>query len=421
MADHCDIIIIGAGSAGLSAARSASEHGLTFTLLEASHRIGGRAYTEEIAPGQPFDLACHWMHSASLNPFVAIADRLGFTYRRDSGWSRDVHHRGSSLDNAQHEELEAYLDANEEAINEAALAGDSAVSDVIDLDSPWSAYGAYWFSLGTSCDIDQTGARDVAAYNDTDEDWPVVEGYGALVASWAAGTPVTLNAEARRITLTRDGVTVETPRGTVTGRTVLLTVSTNVLASGRIAFDPGLPDWKETAARELPLGVHNRIAMLLKDIPVECREPGHATVLLADNDVPMGINLAPYGYSYAVGVTGGRFGAWLERAGQAASVEFLAEHLKAAWGSRIAECFTDSVIVTAWQGDPWTLGSYSAATPGNAHQRGELARPIDDRIFFAGEATTAEFHATCHGAFLSGRRAVDEIAAALRPGKAHAA
>lgn len=136
MADHCDIIIIGAGSAGLSAARSASEHGLTFTLLEASHRIGGRAYTEEIAPGQPFDLACHWMHSASLNPFVAIADRLGFTYRRDSGWSRDVHHRGSSLDNAQHEELEAYLDANEEAINEAALAGDSAVSDVIDLDSP---------------------------------------------------------------------------------------------------------------------------------------------------------------------------------------------------------------------------------------------------------------------------------------------
>ena len=421
MSGDCDIIIIGAGSAGLSAARAAMEQGLTFTLVEASHRIGGRAYTEEIAPGQPFDLGCHWMHSASLNPFVAIADRLGFAYSRDSGWTDDVHRHGSFLDEAQERDLEAYLDATETAIEAAAQHGDPAVSDVIDLASPWSAFHAYWFSLGSSCDIDQTGARDVAAYNDTDEDWPVLDGYGSLVAAWARGIPVTLNAAARRVTLTRDGVAVDTPRGTVTGRSVLVTVSTNVLASGSIAFEPALPAWKETAIRELPLGVHNRIAMLLDGIPGEFREHGHATVLAGSHDVPMGIALGPYGSSYAVGVTGGRFGAWLERAGQKASVECLAEHLKAAWGSRIARHFTDRVIVTAWQGDPWTLGSYSAATPGNAHQREELARPVGERIFFAGEATTAEFHATCHGAWLSGRRAVGEIASALLPDRERAA
>ena len=73
----------------------------------------------------------------------------------------------------------------------------------------------------------------------------------------------------------------------------------------------------------------------------------------------------------------------------------------------------DRVIVTAWEGDPWTLGSYSAATPGNAHQRAELARPIDGRIFFAGEATSSEFFSTCHGAYLTGIRAANEIAELL--------
>ena len=71
-------------------------------------------------------------------------------------------------------------------------------------------------------------------------------------------------------------------------------------------------------------------------------------------------------------------------------------------------------VVTAWRGDPWTLGAYSAPRPGQAHQREVLARPVDDRLFFAGEATTRDTFATCHGAYLTGRRAVGEIVARLR-------
>ena len=92
----------------------------------------------------------------------------------------------------------------------------------------------------------------------------------------------------------------------------------------------------------------------------------------------------------------------------------MVEHLEALFGSSIKGCLTDRVIATTWQGDPWTLGAYSAARPGRAHQRAVLARPVDDRLFFAGEATSTDSCCTCHGAYLSGRRAVDEIAAVLR-------
>ena len=117
---------------------------------------------------------------------------------------------------------------------------------------------------------------------------------------------------------------------------------------------------------------------------------------------------------YVVGSTVGRFAARLERSGQAASVEFLVEHLRAVFGSSITSWLSDRVITTTWQGDPWTLGAYSAARPGQAHQRAVLARPVDGRLFFAGAATSREFFCTCHGAYLTGQRAMGEIAAVLR-------
>ena len=373
----------------------------------------------DFVPGQPFDLGCHWMHSASLNPFVGIAERLGFRYRRECGWNSTIHHYGAFLDDARTRAVDALVEADEEAIVAAARDGDCAVADVMNLDSPWAPYHAYWLSLGSSCDPDQIGAAEIVAYNETDEDWPVIDGYGALVAAWAADVPVTLDAPVQRVAMTRNGVDVETPLGTISGRTVLITVSTNMLVSGRIDFEPKLPSWKTTAARELPLGVHNKIAILLNGASAAIPESQYLTAMTREHDVPVALNVRPYGYDYVVGSTVGRFAARLERSGQAASVEFLVEHLRAVFGSSITSCLSDRVITTTWQGDPWTLGAYSAARPGQAHQRAVLARPVDDRLFFAGEATSREFFCTCHGAYLTGQRAMGEIAAVLRgPGAA---
>ena len=131
----------------------------------------------------------------------------------------------------------------------------------------------------------------------------------------------------------------------------------------------------------------------------------------ADSEV-QAIALNPFDENYAVGYTGGRHAVWLERAGQQAAVDFTMERLVHVFGSSIRP-HVKRTIVTAWHGDPWTKGSYSAALPGQGHQRGELARPIDDRLFFAGEATSKEFMATAHGAYLSGIAAVRTIAATL--------
>ncbi len=409
-----DLVIVGAGAAGLAAAKEAQKMGLSFTLLEASHRIGGRAYTEDLAPDVPFDLGCHWMHSASLNPFVAIAEREGFHFERDNDWHSSIFERGTWLPKERMVELDTAEKTMDAAMRAAVAEGkDVAAADCMDLDSPWAPYMAYWFSGGTSHDIDQVSIVDNVAYNDTDENWPLREGFGALVAQWAADVPVTLNAPVTRVTWDAKGVTVESAKGTVTGRRVLVTVSTNVLASGAIQFDPSLPSWKHDAIAALPLGVHNRIAIMLNDNPFGSDVDDNATIMLEGDDVPIEIELTPFGHPYVCGWTGGRFGSWLERAGQKASVDYVTERLIHAFGSDVAKSLSERVIVTAWEADPWTLGSYSGSVPGNGHMRAELAKPVDDTVFFAGEAAHTSFFATCHGAYLSGIDQVQHIAKGL--------
>ena len=259
------------------------------------------------------------MFSASLNPFLDIADRLGFRYSRQRGWDGPIHHHGAFLDDGQMSDVDALVEADERAIFAAARNGNPAIADVVDADSPWAPYHAYWLTLDWSCDPDQVGVADVVAYDETDEDWPVVDGFGALVTAWAADVPVTLDAPVRRVAMTRDGVEVETPRGTVSGRTALVTVSTNVLASGRIAFEPELPSWKTAAAEAVPLGVHNKIAIGLDGASATLPESQSLTVMTRDRGLPVALYVRPYGYDYVVASTAGRFAAGLERCGEAAS------------------------------------------------------------------------------------------------------
>lgn len=403
-----DVVVIGAGAAGLGAARTAISLGLDMTLVEASHRIGGRAYSEEIKPGVPFDLGCHWLHSGSLNPFTRVADRLGVRYVSQSRWKPGLRIQGRWASDEERGDFFQYweeMDNRIERFDDAA--GDVSVAELIDRGSPWAAFHDYWTSLMTSSDSDLVSAMDMAAYRDTHENWPVTDGYGNLVARFGADIPVALNSAVEKIERTREGVKVHTVHGVLESRTVVLTVSTGILASNHIRFDPPLPDWKREAIAGVPLGTYNHIAVALDSDPLGDEVP--VTIIDMDDEVPMLLRVKPYGHPYIVGVTGGRFADWLERAGVRAAVDHLVARLGRLFGSRI-ESAIGRHIVTAWGGDPWTLGAYSACLPGQAHQREALAAPVDDRLWFAGEATSREFFSTCHGAYLTGIETVRRIA-----------
>ena len=419
MSAEVDVVIIGAGAAGLSAAKEAERLSLTHTLVEASERIGGRAFSEEIAPGVFFDHGCSWLHQAEINPFVAIADKLGFRLGREFGdplhayMEKDVHlwRDGRARDKGDASEYWRYVTQCEEAMQGAIDAGrDLAIADVMDLGSREAAPFLYFLAAIHARDAEFISLAD---YMDGGEglDWPVRETYGALVKRWGSDVEVSLDTCVERIDWSGKGVRVETSNGIVHGRSALITTSTGVLAAGDLAFAPQLPSWKIEAIHGLPTGCVNKIALHF-DRDVWGPEQRGFYVTEDEEREPAGFDLNRFGDPLAVVFTGGRFAEELEREGQSASEEYAISRLVEVLGSDIRRHLTRA-IATAWRGNPWTRGAYSCALPGRADQRTELARSIDQRLFFAGEATINRHQSSCHGAYLSGIRAIGEITATL--------
>jgi monoamine oxidase len=410
-----DVVIIGAGTAGLSAAKSLRDRGRRVAVIEGSHRIGGRAYSEEIAPGTWFDLGCSYLHQAEHNPFVGIADELNHEIGKAHGkmFERNNMHRhayGRQLAGDAQARLFTYLGKCDAAVAASVEAGrDVAIAELVDLDNEFAPiYMASMASLNT-LDLDQTSAADFYAASGG-QDYPVKNGYGNLVAAWGADVEVALNHRVERIDCRGPGVRVHTAHGVLEASNALCTVSTGVLAAQQIDFQPALPDSKLAAIAGLPCGTENKICLFFeRDI---FGAEGRGFHLTWNDEIAGGFEASVMGQNTAIVFTGGRHAIWLEKQGQQASEEYALNMVASVFGNDIHQAFSRS-ICTAWTTEPWTYGSYSCALPGQAHQRAVLAQPIDSKLVFAGEATTVGDHACCHGAFNSGQRAAAEIDASL--------
>ncbi len=416
MTQEIDVVIIGAGAAGLSAAKTLAQSNISFILLEGSHRIGGRAYSEELAPDVWFDLGCSYLHQADNNPFVAIADELGHPIGRDWGdiFSDErirLHKNGRPLSDTEVHEYRKYEDACYNAIDDSAERGeDVAVSELVDLNHEFALPFSNSAAETAACDIDRISAVDAAAWEEG-PDYPLLNGYGSLVAAWGADVPVSLNTRVNRVEWSNAGVKVSTAKGDIRARALLCTVSTGVLAAGDIDFTPALPDWKLEAISGLPIGIENKIGVHFdRDVFGPDARGFHAT--WNDDEQAGGFEASVMGQNMAVVFSGGRFASWLEKQGQEACFDYALGRIADVFGNDIRKHVT-RYIATAWETDPWTRGSYSCALPGQAHQRKELARAVDDRLFFAGEAATVGDHSACHGAYNSGARAAGEIISIL--------
>lgn len=406
-----DIVIVGAGAGGLGAARRAGELGLSFVVCEAMNRIGGRAHTDVTTFGVPWDRGCHWLHSGSVNPFATLADEYGFHYERNQPpRSTFDGERWLTTEESSEAERQVYGELWG-AIEQAGKAGkDVSAATIVDLDHPWIAMLRTALAGEWSVDIPQVSTGDDVAYRDTHENWPVAEGYGALVARHARGIPVALNTPVRRIRWDGPGVVVETDAGSIEAKAALITVSTRVMQENVIDFSPSLPEWKRTAYDAITLGNANKVSFKIdKNLLGDC----HTTAWIrVTPDQGMWFQMRAFDRDMANGYLAGSLGEQVEAEGEAAMIALGRDALARAYGSDILKAIQVEAC-SRWQHEPWIRGAYGAAKPGKAHLRKDLATPIDDRLYFAGEATSLDFFSTCHGAHLTGIAAVEAAAAAI--------
>ncbi|MYB35289.1 MAG: FAD-dependent oxidoreductase [Gammaproteobacteria bacterium] len=400
------LVVIGAGAAGIGASIKAGESGIPHIVLEASHRAGGRGLTEYV-DGIPVDLGCHWMHCASRNPYVQIADALGFDYSRIENYEYEMFFDGSWLFQDEWQEFKRFREDSFRRVENLYTVDPSAsVFDALDNDSKWTGHMHYWWSLLHSNDVDQISVQDPCEFDETDEDWPVRQGYGALIEKQSETCPIQFNTEVRAIDYTHSPVRIETGGGVIRADKVIVTVSTGVLSSGRIHFRPALPCWKRESIEALPLGNSNYQFFSFE--PGTFGPDPPENIHYQQEDVSMAIRMRPFGTNCVFTSTGGRFAWWLEKQGVSASRAYLEEALVRIFGTSIRQGLRE-FKVSAWGYDPLICGAYSSQKPGYRDMRKQLAKPVNEALYFAGEATSVQYMNTAHGAYLSGRHSVELI------------
>ncbi|MCW5701712.1 MAG: FAD-dependent oxidoreductase [Bradyrhizobium sp.] len=412
---NVDVAIIGAGAAGLGAADALKDSGLSVIVLEARDRVGGRAHTIQAAPDVLFDVGCGWLHSADENTFVAIAERLGFEINRDLPPWRDRAYSKAFPPEDRSQFLRAlseFYDRAEMAAEQARSAGrDEPASLQLEAGNRWNPMIDAVSTYVNGAELDRVSLLDMDAYEDTEINWRVRRGYGALVAAYAADCPLVLNCAVTLIDHSARRLRIETSKGTLTAGKAIVTVPTNLIADGIIRFHPALPA-KLDAARGLPLGLADKVTLALAEPEAL---PKEANLRGATMRTEMGAyHVRPFGQPCIDGFFGGRFARQLEDAGDGALAAAAIDEIVSFLGNDFRRKLKP-LAESRWAHDPWARGSYSHALPGHAGDRAVLAAPVDGRLFFAGEATSPNFFSTAHGARDSGERAAREVLASIGP------
>ncbi|MDK9697759.1 MAG: FAD-dependent oxidoreductase [Siculibacillus sp.] len=407
-----EVVIVGAGAAGIAAARRLVAGGRSCVVIEASGRIGGRCVTDSAIFGRPCDLGAHRLIAAAATPFPAMARDLGVRlHEPEEEETLRVGRR-----RAEDAEIDAFSQGIEgfgQAIHEAGRRGvDVAASEMLPRglgrvgDLVAFAVGA----LDCGKDLDRASSLDLARAR-RGSHHVVAGGHGALLARLAEGLPIVTGVAAVRIDRSGRRIRVETSAGTIEAAAAIVTVATDVLARGGIRFDPPLPGDQEDALVGLSLGVRERVILEIPGNPLRLRDdeevffvrPGKRTLRLTGN---------VEGGDLVFADVGGSFADELVRAGERAMVDFALSSLVEAFGGEAKKKVARG-RATAWRRDPLFGGASSCAEPGHGDDRTILRRPLDGRLWLAGEASHPTLWGTVGGAFLEGERAADEVLTAL--------
>jgi len=405
--DEIDVVIVGAGAAGIAAARRIAAAGRRYVVIEAADHVGGRCVTDTRTFGVPFDRGAHWIYLPNSNPLARITPGGGLEIY-PAPQSQKVR---IGLRNAREGELEDFLAAQvraTRAVAEAARKADTACEQALPDDlGDWRA--SVEFVLGPFVcgkDLAQVSAVDLARAAERNAGAFCRQGLGALLAARAAGIAVKLSTPATAINIGRL-VEVQTQKGAIAARTAIITASTNVLASGRIQFTPQLPPRLGEAFAALSLGSYDHIALELNgnplgldsdDLVFEKSSDTHTAAILGNVS----------GTRLCLIEVAGAFGRELSAQGEAAMVDFAGDWLARLYGAEVKKA-VNRAVATRWNADQHVLGAMSAAAPGRHSARAVLAEPVRDAVWFAGEAAHDTLWGTVGGAWESGERAAAAV------------
>lgn len=410
-----DVIIIGAGMAGLAAARTLADEGVHVVVLEAASRIGGRIHTDR-SLGMPVEVGAGWIHGPRGNPINDLARQAGLqTYATDDDsfllFSADGQAIADDVLEAAIEKLEAAADYIDDE-----LEGDTSLANAMRLYAPevledpltrWMLSAYTEFSTGGPL-------ADLSAYyHDEDDVFPGADvilpgGYDAILPQLAAGLDLRLGHHVSTIAHGANGVRIATSKGDITARAVICTLPLGVLKAGGVTFDPPLPDTHRRAIERVGVGNVTKFALRFErpfwpqDIQyfgVVSNPPGRWSYMLntlTHASVPM-----------LMAVSLGDYASQIEAMDEQAALTDVMQVLRGAMGNDIPQ--PSGHLMSRWSRDPLALGAYSFASVGSTPDDfADLAEPVGNALFFAGEHTNFAYHGTVHGAYLSGIRAAEQ-------------
>ena len=425
---EADIVVIGAGAAGIAAARRIQAANRKVIVVEADSRPGGRCWTDATSFDVPFDRGARWLHNPETNPMVKLARSAGLDIQAAPlGQKIRIGQRYARP--GETEEFLAALVRTNRAIDEASRGGkpDVACASVLPKElGDWAGTAEFVLGAnGTGKDLRDVSVIDKTRAQDRNAAIGCRQGVGALVAKLGEQVPTALSTPANQIVWNNREVAVETPAGKIAARAAIVTVSSNVLAAGNIRFTPELPKRQLEAASKLSLGSYDRIALQLAGNPLGLgRDEAVIEQSKSTRTALLSANIA--GSSLCLIDIGGSFGRDLTSQGEKAMLSFAIEWLSKLFGSDLAASVKQS-SVTRWNASPLTLGAMSVAAPGSQGSRKILTEPLGN-LFLAGEASHETLWGTVDGAWESGERAAeaalkkigalnDSIAAPERPGQ----
>lgn len=411
-ADH-DVCIIGAGAAGLAAARTAAASGLSFVIIEARDRIGGRTVTD-LSLGAPFDGGASFIHFSEKNPWTQIAAELGVE-TRPGGWRgggfrefRD----GMAVPPGEPGSWGAGRGKVWELAEDIDESNDVSFAGLVAKASPDAVAAAHGLTRGAvGEEPERVSVADYARlYEGGNHIVPA--GYGTLVQRYGKGVPVRLGVTAKAIDWRGKTVKIVTSAGDIRARTVVITVPLGVLKAEKIAFQPALPNEMQQALDGLAMGALSKIGLHFEGSRLGANSGMFYSELRGERPA-VSYEMWPFDRDIVICWYGADYAREINRLGEVAAADHMLERLTKIVGSDARKAFRGARLF-GWSEDPFALGSYSYAKPGHARARDVLRKPVGDRLWFAGEAMAGKMSMTVGGAHQTGEQAIKSIASRLK-------